>query len=177
MYDHSLHRGRKYFCCYCSHAFITEEILKRLIEDCFKINGKQKIKMPNKGEYVKFKNFERKINSPSMIYESIPVPEDNGKQNPNESYTNKYQKHVACSYGYKLVCLDDKFSKSFKSYLGEDTIYNFISSIVKESKYCSDVTKKHFNKELLMIKKIMRILRTLLNVGPVIIIILILMLK
>ena len=26
------------------------------------------------------------------------VPEDNGKQNPNESYTNKYQKHVGCSY-------------------------------------------------------------------------------
>ena len=26
------------------------------------------------------------------------------------SYMNKYQKHVACSYGYKLVCVDDKFS-------------------------------------------------------------------
>ena len=47
-------------------------------------------------------------------FESILVPEDNGKQNLNESYTNKYQKHVACSYGYKLVCVDDKFSKPFK---------------------------------------------------------------
>ena len=49
-----------------------------------------------------------------MIYagfESILVPEDNGMQNPNESYTDKYQKHVACSYGYKLVCIDNKFSK------------------------------------------------------------------
>ena len=64
--------------------------------------------------YVKFKDFERKIKSLFMIYvdfESILVHEDNGKQNPNESYTNKYQKHVACSYGYKLVCVDDKFSK------------------------------------------------------------------
>ena len=64
--------------------------------------------------YVKFKDFERKIKSPFMIYVdfgSILVHEDNGKQNPNESYTNKYQKHVACSYGYKLVCVDDKFSK------------------------------------------------------------------
>ena len=34
-------------------------------------------------------------------FESILVPEDNGKQNPNDSYTNKYQKHVACSYVYK----------------------------------------------------------------------------
>ena len=47
-----------------------------------------------------------------MIYvdfDSILVPEDNGNQDPNESYTNKYQKHVACSYCYKLVCADDKF--------------------------------------------------------------------
>ena len=47
-------------------------------------------------------------------FESILVPEDNGKQNPNESYGNKYQKPVACSCGYKLICVDDKFSKPFK---------------------------------------------------------------
>ena len=29
----------------------------------------------------------------------------------------------------------------------------FISSIIKESKYCSDVIKKHFSKELMMTKK------------------------
>ena len=54
-----------------------------------------------------------------MIYvdfESILVSEDNGKQNLNESYTNKYKKHVACSYGYKLVYVDDKFGKPFKLY-------------------------------------------------------------
>ena len=52
-----------------------------------------------------------------MIYadfESISVPEGNGKQNPNKSYTSKYQKHFACSYGYKLVSVDDKFSEPFK---------------------------------------------------------------
>ena len=83
-----------------------------------------------------------------MIYEnfeSILVPEDKGKQSLNESYTNKYQENVACSYGYKLVCIDDKFSKPFKSQLGEDTVYNFISSMIEERKYCSDVNKKHFN--------------------------------
>ena len=35
------------------------------------------------------------------------MPKDTAKQRPNECYTNKYQKHVACSYGYKLVCVDD----------------------------------------------------------------------
>ena len=64
-----------------------------------------------------------------MIYtdfERILVPEDNGKQNPNKSYTSKYEKHVACSYGYKLVCVVDKFSKPLKSYLREDAVYTRI---------------------------------------------------
>ena len=42
---------------------------------------------------------------------------------------------------------------TFESYLGEDAVYNFISSVIEESKYCSNVMKKHFNKELVMIKK------------------------
>ena len=78
---------------------------------------------------VKFKNFKRKIKSPFMIYAKY-------------SHTNKYQKHVACSYDYQLVCVDDKFSKRFKSYLAEDAVYYFIGSMMKESKYCSDVMKK-----------------------------------
>ena len=126
------------------------------IKDCFEINSKQTIKMSKKDEYLKFKNFEKKVKSTFMIYayfESILVPKDNGKQNPNESYVNKYEKNVACSYGYKLVCVDDKFSKPFKSYLDEDVVYNFISRMIEASKYYSDVMKNHFNKELVMTKK------------------------
>ena len=91
-----------------------------------------------------------------MVYadfESMLVPEDNRKQNPKESYTNKYQKHIACSYGNRLVCFDNQFSKSFKTYLGQDVVYNFINSMIKENKYCSDVIKKYFNKELVMSKE------------------------
>ena len=92
MYNHSLHRGKKYFCNYCLQAFSTEEILKSHIKDCFKINVKQRIIIPKKGEYVIFKNYEGKIKSPFIIYagfESILVPENNGKQNPEESNRKK----------------------------------------------------------------------------------------
>ena len=63
----------------------------------------------------------------------------------------KYQKHVACSYGYKLVSSDDKFIDPFKSYLGENAVPNFIN-MLEESKYFSDMMRKHFNKELVMTK-------------------------
>ena len=135
--------------------------------------------MPKKGEYVRFKNYEREIKPPIMIYadfENILVPEDNKKQYPGESYTNKYQKHVACSYIYKLICVDDNFIKPFKSslvedalrekcpntdqknsvsgpFLHSDAVYNFVNSLIEESKYCNDVMKKHFNKKLVMTKK------------------------
>ena len=41
MYDHMLHRGKKYFCRYFLLAFSTEEILKSRIKNCFKINDKK----------------------------------------------------------------------------------------------------------------------------------------
>ena len=152
--------------------------------------------MPKKGEYVQFKNYERKITSPFMIYadfESILAPEDDEKQNPDESYMKKYQQHVAFSYSYQLVCVEDKFIQPFKAYLLEDAVYDCINSIIEESKYWSDVMKKHVNKELVITKgdnenfenstkcwicdvyvddvvkkKTMKILRTLLNIGSVI---------
>ena len=79
--------------------------------------------------------------------------EDNRKQNLAESYTNKYQKYIACSYGYILVCVNNKFSKSFKTYLDKNAIYHFVNSMFKESKYCSDMMKKLFNEELVMMTK------------------------
>ena len=82
-----------------------------------------------------------------MIYtdfESILVPEVNGKQNPEESQNNK--KHVACSYGYELICVDDKFSKPFKSYLGEYAVYNLINSMIEENEHWIDIKNKNFNK-------------------------------
>ena len=45
--------------------------------------------MPKKVAYVKFKNYERKIKSPFIIYadfESILVPDNNNKQNLDQSY-------------------------------------------------------------------------------------------
>ena len=66
---------------------------------------------------------------------------------------DKYQKHIACSYDYKLICVDDKISKPFKIYLGKDSVHSFINNMIEESKYCSDVMKKYFNIELVMTKE------------------------
>ena len=114
---------------------VQKKYIKRHVKDCLKINGKQIIKMPKKGENVRFKNYERKIKSPFVDFKSILVPQDNEKQNSEESYTSKYQKHFTSSYCYKFVCVDDTFSKPFKSILGENAVYNFINRMIKENKF------------------------------------------
>ena len=51
--------------------------------------------MPQKGEYVQFKHYERKIKSPFITYadfEIMLLPEDKVKQNPEESCRSKDQK-------------------------------------------------------------------------------------
>ena len=49
--------------------------------------------------------------------------------------------------------------------------------MIEKSKYCSEVIKKHFFKELVITKEDNEALRTLINVGSVTIIMLIMMLK
>ena len=94
----------------------------------------------------------RKNKSPFIIY-----ARRQWKAKSRESYMKIYKKR---SYGYKLLCVDDKFSKPFEAYLGNDVVcaVNFIKNIVKENKYCSHVMKKHFIKELVVTKKTMKIL-------------------
>ena len=59
MYDHILHSGQKHSYCYCLQAFNTEKILKFHFTSCFEIKVKQRIKMPKKSEYVRFKFMKR----------------------------------------------------------------------------------------------------------------------
>ena len=68
----------------------------------------------------------------------------------NGSYTEKYQDHVPCSFAYKVVCVDNKFSKKDVLYRGKNAVYKFIAAILEEYDYCKKMIKKQFNKNLIM---------------------------
>ena len=65
----------------------------------------------------------------------------------------KYHEHVPCSYASKVVCIDDKQSKSIVVYRGVNAAYTFIKSILKEHKCCKKIMKDQFNKNLVMTEK------------------------
>ena len=75
---------------------------------------------------------------------------DCGINNDYFSYTSKYQDHIPCSFTYKLVCVNDKFSKDIVLYRGKNVVYKFIQSIFREYAYFKSVMKNHFNKNLIM---------------------------
>ena len=66
------------------------------------------------------------------------------------SYIKKYQDHVPCSFAYKVVCIDDRFSESIVVYRGENAAYKFIKALLKEYKYCKKVMNKHLNKRFMI---------------------------
>ena len=52
---------------------------------------------------------------------TVPINEKHGNN------TETYQEHKACGYGYKIVCqYDDKYSKLYKGYRGENAVYKLI---------------------------------------------------
>ena len=61
----------------------------------------------------------------------------------------KYQDHVPCSFAYRIVCIDDRFTKPTVVFIGENAAYEFIKAMLKKYKYCKKVMNKHFNENLI----------------------------
>ena len=155
MYSQTKHEHRKHFCMHCLQCFSSERVLSNHKDICIQVNGTQAIKMPNKDNNIlKFNNFHKQQPVPFVIYadfESILEKIHGCKQDGNKSYTEAYQTHADCGFGYKVVCCyDDKYTKPIQIYRGEKSVYKFMENILEEVKYCKRVMKKYFNKPLRM---------------------------
>ena len=53
----------------------------------------------------------------------------------------KYQDHVPCSFVYKLVCVDDEFTKPKVVFRGENAACEFVKAIIKQFEYSKKVMK------------------------------------
>ena len=158
MFRQTKYEGRKHFCRYCLQCFSKDDVLQKHIPNCLVINEEQGIKMPEKGESIKFKNCSNQLSVPFVIYcdiEALLVKTDSIKSyDSSESFTEEYQNHVDCGYAYKVVCCyDDKYSKPVETYRGPDAVYWLIKNILEEEKYCKKIKKEHFNKDMIMTRK------------------------
>ena len=122
MYNQSKHKERKHFCMYCLQCFSSERVLANHVNNCLTINGAQAINMPKQGENIlKFNNFRKQLPVPFVIYADFEAIAkkvqgceqcEEMKDKDRRSYTEAYQTHEDCGYGYKVICCyDDKYSK------------------------------------------------------------------
>lgn len=100
----------------CLDCFSSEQILTNHCKVCLKLNDKQRVNMPEKGSNVQFINYHKKLQTRFIIYAefkpNLKEVQKPNKYNSDVSYTDKYQTYIACSYGYKVVCANDRFSKT-----------------------------------------------------------------
>ena len=142
---------------HCLQCFSSDRVLNEHEDNCIQVNGTQAVKMPDKDNNIlKFINFHKQQSVPFVIYADFEaIIEKISGCNPNNdrSYTEAYQKHTDCGYGYKVVCCyDDKYTKPVQIYRGEKAVYKFMEAMLEEVKYCKKTMRKCFNKPLKMTK-------------------------
>ena len=121
---HKRNKNKKYFFKSCLQC----------LQVCLNINGAQSVRL-EKGT-IEFKNYFKQIPVPFKIYANF---ECNFKsvESYEGSYLKKYQDHIPCSFTYKLVCVDDKFTKPIVVFRGENGAYGFIMVIMNlKTKRC-----------------------------------------
>ena len=100
------------------------------------INGKQSVKL-EKG-IIKFENYFKQIPVPFKIYSDFECNLKKVKCNKG-SDTEIDKDHIPCSFAYKIVCSDDKFTKPTIIYRGKNVADEFIKVILEEYEYCKKI--------------------------------------
>ena len=108
MFHKTKNKNKKWFCRSCLQCFSSENVLIKHKEDCLSINGKQSVKLEE--GIIEFENYFKQIPVSFKVYADFEC-NSTGVESYEDSYTNKYQDHVPCSFAYKVVSIDDRFTK------------------------------------------------------------------
>ena len=113
-------KNKKWFCRSCLLCFSSGSVLIKHKEYCLSINGKQSVKLEK--EIIEFKSYFKQIPVPFKIYVDFEC-NLRAVEYYEGSYTKKYQDHIPCSFAYRVVCIDDRFTKPIVVYRGENAPY------------------------------------------------------
>ena len=94
-------------------CFSGKNVLAKHKEVCLSINGTQSVRF-QKGT-IEFQNY----------FKQICVERYEG------SYPKKYQDHIPCSFAYKFVCVDDKFTKPIVVFRGKMLLTSLLKQFLK----------------------------------------------
>ncbi|XP_052765064.1 uncharacterized protein LOC128206548 [Mya arenaria] len=134
---------RRHFCPYCLHGFLKETSLKEHQKLCAR-NGAQRVNLPTPGDndILNFKDYEKTLKAPFIVYadfETVNKKLPTCASNPKHSSTTQNTKLEVCSFGYKVVCEDNRYTKPTVVYTGEDAGSKMIECLLKEEKQIREI--------------------------------------
>ena len=115
-------KNKKYFCKSCLQCFSSKNVLAEHKVVCLTINDTQSVRL-EKGK-IDFKFFFKQIPVSFEIYTDCECNLES-VESYEGSYSKKYQDHIPCSFAYKLVCVDDKFTKPIVVFRGKSAAFKF----------------------------------------------------
>ena len=138
-------KRKEYFCLNCLNPFPSEKSLNKHGEYC-KEHKAVKIKLPEKGTMLKFKNYHRREKVPFIVYadfECFIKPIQSCNPDDKESYTKQYQKHEPSSFCYYIKFFDDEvYEPKLASHTGEDAAQKFVDMLEKDIKKITSIPEK-----------------------------------
>ena len=150
-------KAKKFFCPRCLNAFGRQDLLDKHLELC-RDNSAMKIKMPEKGTLLYFKNNHKKMDVPFVIYadfESLmkAIQYAQRRANSKKSYTDQVMAHKPVSFSYYVKCtFDDSKSKAVEytaTSEDEDVAQIFVNMLEQEVK---SIYKDHPQKQMIFTK-------------------------
>ena len=148
-------KEKKFFCLRCLNAFGTQDLLDNHLEVC-QDNEAVRIKMPEEGESVSFKNNHKMMDIPFVIYadfEALMRQIHTVQQNRKKSYTDKKMLHIPVSFCYYVNCFfDDSKSKVVEftaTAEDEDVAQKFVNKLEEDVK---SIYRDHPSKEMIFTK-------------------------
>ena len=152
MTNKTKHSDKNIFCWYCWKCISKSKVLELHVKICLVISHTKSVLLSEEGQYENFQIFKRFTKAPFIMYgnfEYVLIPStDHIDFGPN---TKKYQDIFTS--GFKLIHLEDQYSKPCKSYFRGDAFDKFLNDMTKEREYCPKVIDTKFTKPLFMTRK------------------------
>ncbi|PFX20964.1 hypothetical protein AWC38_SpisGene14564 [Stylophora pistillata] len=148
----SKNEHKKFICRRCLNYFGSQRVLDTHSELCQNHEAVRE-KMPPSGAYLSFKNHQKQMTMPFVIYadfESLIKPLDTVQADPAGCYTERKQQHIPISFCYYVKCsFDDRYSKRVEYTTkseDEDVAQKFVEMLEAEVK---DIYKNHPPKKMI----------------------------